>query len=63
MSLLLVTDDASREDIAETLRLLNLDCKRLPHVGRKSEMLDKPTEYDRAHACLNDALSLWELTP
>lgn len=59
MSLLLVADDASREDVAETLRLLNLDAKRVPHVGRKSE-LDPKTKWDRAHDCINDALDMWE---
>lgn len=59
MSLLLVTEGASREDITETLRLLNLDCKRLPHIGRKSE-LDPKTKYDLAHEYLNDAIAIWE---
>jgi hypothetical protein len=62
MSLTLVTEGASREDIAETIRLLNIDCKRLPHIGRKSELLDPKTKYDRAHDCLNDALDILDLT-
>lgn len=59
MSLSLVTEGASREDIAETIYLLNIDAKRLPHIGRKSELLDEKTKWDRAHDCLNDAIELW----
>lgn len=63
MSLTLVTEGASREDIAETIRLLNADCKRLPHVTRKTER-DPKTKWDRAHDCLSDAIDFyWQTAP
>lgn len=63
MSLALDVEGASRADIAETLRLLNIDAKRCVGVVEPSTMKGAPTEWTIAHRRLNDALEIYELTP
>lgn len=60
MSITLVTDGASREDLAETLTLLNRDAKRLPNVIEPSTMRGVPTPWSIAHARLNAVLDDWQ---
>jgi hypothetical protein len=60
MSILLVTDGASRKDLAETLALLNLDAKRLPHVVEPSTTKGAPTLWTIAHRRINAVLDEWQ---
>lgn len=60
MSILLVTDGASRKDLAETLILLNRDAKHAPNVIEPSTMRGVPTMWSIAHARINAVLDDWE---
>lgn len=55
-----VTDDTTREGLAEAIGGVNGRAKRIPHVVGSEEL---PTEWDRRHAQINDMLTELETLP
>lgn len=58
MTLLRITDDSDRAELAEALVHCCRTAIRAPHVISRDP--DRPSEWDRIHAKLNVLLSEWE---
>lgn len=55
MTVVRVTDDTTRDELAETLRLLNDAAKRVPHVRG----VCSPSSWDVQHARIDAVLDEW----
>ncbi len=58
MSLIVVTDDTTRSELAETLALLNTDAKEL---SRRGYIGTHGAEYERVHLIINEVLTDLEI--
>ena len=55
MTVVRVTDETTREELAETLRLLNDAAKRVPHV----KGVCSPSSWDVQHQRIDAVLDEW----
>lgn len=60
MTALRITDDTTRDELAEYLTNLNNHAKRQPRIVEKS-YLDRPTDWTKAHRRMDGPLDDWLL--